>query len=101
MTQKEHVYAICFRPEVDDDVISFRNVKNIKGYIVVNFEVASFSSFQDIPKRLFCGGEVGDGSVNVIWKRSEVPNDAISCEDAEIFQEYVCINARKSKSYIY
>ena len=36
-----------FRPEVAGDVISGRNVKNIEGYdVVVNFEVASSSSFQ-------------------------------------------------------
>ena len=35
MTENEHVYAICCRPEVDDDVISIRDVKTIKGYSVV------------------------------------------------------------------
>ena len=63
MTQNEHVYAICCCPEVDDDVISGRNVKTIAGYIVVDFKVASSSSFRDFPKRLFCDGEVDDGSV--------------------------------------
>ena len=40
---------------------------------MVNFEVASFSSFQDFTKRLFCDGEVGDGSsgVNAIWNQPE------------------------------
>ena len=65
MTQNGHVYAICCQPAVDDDVISGRNVKAIEGYIVVNFEVASSSSFQDFPKWLFCVGEVGDGSDSV------------------------------------
>ena len=48
MTQNEHVYAICCRQEVAGDVISGENVKTIEGYAVVNFEVTSFSSFQDI-----------------------------------------------------
>ena len=66
----------------------------MKGYIVVNFEVASFSSFQDFPKRLFCDGEVGDGSsgMNAICSRPEIAGDVIFCEDAETFHEYVCIN---------
>ena len=30
MTQNEHVYAICCRPDVDDnDVISYENVKTL------------------------------------------------------------------------
>ena len=41
-----------------DDVISGQNVKNIEGYVVVNFEVASSYSFRDIKKKSFlddCG----------------------------------------------
>ena len=38
------------RPEVAGDVISGDNVKTIKGYALLNFEVASFSSYRDIPK---------------------------------------------------
>ena len=45
MTQNEHVYAICCRPEVHGDVISCKNVKTIERYVVVNFEVANSSSF--------------------------------------------------------
>ena len=44
-TQNEHVYAICCRPEIADDVISGENVKTVDGYAVLNFEVASLSSF--------------------------------------------------------
>ena len=60
MTQNEHVYAICCRPEVADDVVSGRYVKTIERYIGVYFEVASSSSFRDI-KKLFreCGGGGG------------------------------------------
>ena len=36
MTQNEHVYAICCRPEVARDVISGENVKTIKGYDVTS-----------------------------------------------------------------
>ena len=48
MTQNEHVYEICCRPEVVGDGISGENVKTIEGYAVLNFEVASSSSFQYI-----------------------------------------------------
>ena len=51
MTQNEHVYAICCRQEVGDDVISSRNAKTVEGYVLVHFEVAS--SFRDIPKNHF------------------------------------------------
>ena len=70
------------------------NLKVIDGNIVGgNVEVASSSSFRDFPKRLFRGCEVGDGSggVNTICRRPEVDDDVISVEDAETFQEYICI----------
>ena len=41
MTQNEHVYVICCRPEVTDDVISGGNVTTIEGYAVLNFEGAA------------------------------------------------------------
>ena len=61
---------------------------------MVVFEVASCSSSRDIPKQLFCNGEVCDGSggVNAICSRPEVTDDVIFGEDAETFQEYVCIH---------
>ena len=34
------------------DVICGENVKTIEGYDVLNFEVASFSSFRDIHKKI-------------------------------------------------
>ena len=46
MTQIEHVYAIFCGPEVAGDVISGGLVKTIKGYLVLNFEGASLSSFR-------------------------------------------------------
>ena len=52
MTQNEHVYAICCRPEVAGDVISGENVKTIEGYGVLNSEIASFSNFGDIKKNI-------------------------------------------------
>ena len=48
MSKNEHVYAICFRLEVVGDVISGENVKTIEGYVLLNIEVASFSSIRDI-----------------------------------------------------
>ena len=89
MTQNWHVYAICCQLEVDD-VISSRNIKTIQGYALVNFEGASFSTFQDFPKRSFCHGEVSDsiGSTNTICNRMAVDDDAISGTDVDTFQYY-------------
>ena len=47
MTQNEHVYAICCRPEVAGDVISSENVKTVEGYVMLNFETATISSFRE------------------------------------------------------
>ena len=41
MTQHDHVYMICCRPEVADDVISGGNVKTIEGYAVLNLKLLS------------------------------------------------------------
>ena len=41
MTQDQHNYAIKCPPEVAGDVISGKNVKTNKGYVVVNYEVTS------------------------------------------------------------
>ena len=54
--KNENVYAICCRPEADDEVISGRNVKTPEGYIVAKFDVISFNSFRDFPKRSLCDG---------------------------------------------
>ena len=56
MTQNEHIYAICCRPEVVGDIISCENVKIIKGYAVLNSEVAGFTNFRDIKKKSFRDG---------------------------------------------
>ena len=48
MTQNEHVYAICCRPEVSGDVISSENVETIEGYDLLNIEIASSSSFPNV-----------------------------------------------------
>ena len=61
MTQNEHVYAICCRPDVAGDVISGENVKTIEGYAVLNYEVASFNSYRDIKKKSFHDGGGGRG----------------------------------------
>ena len=82
-TDNEYVYAICCRREKGNDVIYDRNVKAILGYIVVNFEVASSSSFRDFPERLFCDAEAysGSGGLNAICSRLEVADDVISNRD--------------------
>ena len=40
--------------KIKDEAIEspFRNVKSIDGYVLVNFEVASLSSFRDIQKKI-------------------------------------------------
>ena len=63
MTQNEHVYAICCRLEVGCDVSSGGNVKTIEGYSVLDFEVASFSSFWDIPTNHFVKAADIDDSI--------------------------------------
>ena len=55
------VNAIFSRPEAADDVISGQNVKAVEGYVVVNFEVASLSSFELLKKPFRCGGRGGGG----------------------------------------
>ena len=69
MSHNERVYEIGSWPEVDGDVISSRNVKTVEGYVALNFEVASPSSFRHFLERSLCDGEVGDGSggVNAIF----------------------------------
>ena len=62
MTQNGHVCAICYRPNVYCDVISGQNIRTTLGYVAVNFEDASFTTFRDFPKPSFCDSEVGDGS---------------------------------------
>ena len=52
MTHNEHVFAICCRPEATGDIISGENVTTIEGYAVLNFEVASLSSFRDIQNKV-------------------------------------------------
>ena len=41
------------------EVLSGGNVKTTGGYVVLNFEVAGFSSFRDIKKSFRGGGEGG------------------------------------------
>ena len=94
MTQNAHAYATCCRPEVDDDVIYSQNIKTIEGYVAVNFEVASSSNFQNLPKMSFCDGEVSDGwdCTNAIFSRPEPDDDVISGEDVDTFKHYTRVN---------
>ena len=41
MTQNEHVYAMCCRLELADDIISSQIAKTVKGYVLLNFELDS------------------------------------------------------------
>ena len=48
MIQIEQLYTICCRPEEAGEVVSGETVRIVDGYVVLNFEAASFSSFRDI-----------------------------------------------------
>ena len=61
MTRNEHVYALFWRPEAAGDNISGENVKTIEGYAALNLEVASISSFLDIPQNSVRDGGGGGG----------------------------------------
>ena len=50
MTQNEHAYATCYRPEVAGEVISSGNENTADGYVALNFEAASFNSFRENKK---------------------------------------------------
>ena len=52
MTPNLHVCTICCRPEVVYGVISGLDVKTMESYLVINFEVASSNSFQDIQNKV-------------------------------------------------
>ena len=69
MTQNQHIYAIYGGPEVAGDVNScHQNVKTIRGYLSVNYEVACSSSFwENIPKNQFvmAAADIDD---NIKWK---------------------------------
>ena len=51
VTQNEHVYAMCCRPEVAGDIISGTNINTTESYAVLNFEAASFCSFRENQRR--------------------------------------------------
>ena len=83
MTQNEHVYAICCRPEVAGDVISGENAKTVEGYAVLNFEVASLCSFRDIQNKIptkpkAVGSGIVDRFSNFDNCQSEEAGDVIS-----------------------
>ena len=69
LTQNEHVYAICCRPEVADVVLSSENIKTIVGYAVLNIEVASISSIRDIQKNPFATTEAAADIDNSIKRK--------------------------------
>ena len=53
ITQNEHVYAVCCRPEVAGEVISGENVNTTDGCGTLNFEAASLCSFRENQNHLF------------------------------------------------
>ena len=61
MIQNEHVYAICYQPEVAGDIISSENVNTVEGYALLHFEVSSFSILRDSKKSFRDGGGGGGG----------------------------------------
>ena len=46
MIKNEHVYAIFCRLEVAGDLTSCVNVKTVEGYVMLNFEAASITSYR-------------------------------------------------------
>ena len=68
---------------VDCDVISGLNVETIVGYVAVNSEVASSSSFRDDRDKIIPDAEVGGGAggINAICCEPEVADDVISGKD--------------------
>ena len=48
MTPNEHVYAICCRLEVGDDVISGHNVKTVEDYVLNMPALVVFEILTDI-----------------------------------------------------
>ena len=61
MKKNEQVNAICCRPEIAGDDLSCDGIETIEGYAALNFEIASFSSFQDIQTKSFRDGGCGGG----------------------------------------
>ena len=68
MAQNEHVYTICWQPEVAGGITSGENIKTVEGHAVLNFEVTSFSSFRDIKKNHFLREAALDIDDNIKWK---------------------------------
>ena len=63
--------------------------------MILNFEDASFSTFQDFRKRSFCHGPVDDGrggGMETISSRLEVADDVISSTVVDTFKCYACVN---------
>ena len=52
MIQNWHICVVFGGPEVAGDVITSQNVNTIEGYIVVNFEIASSSSYWENKKKI-------------------------------------------------
>ena len=48
MTQNFHVFAICRRPEIDNDVISGQDVDNVGVDVHIKFGDSRSSRFRDI-----------------------------------------------------
>ena len=55
-----HAYSICCRPEVAGCIGVGCDVLAVEGYVLVNFEVASYNIFRDNPD-----AEVGSGAVGI------------------------------------
>ena len=72
MTQNEHVFAICCRPEVAGDVIYGGSVKTIERYPLLKFEVASYGSFRDIQTNHFVTEAEADIDDSIKRKRIHV-----------------------------
>ena len=52
MTNNGHIYAICCRPDVADDVVCVGWMWTIEGYEAANSEIGSSSRFRDITNKV-------------------------------------------------
>ena len=62
MIKYGHAYLICCRPEVAGGSILGCDVKAVEGYVMIHFDVAGCSIFQDNGEKIFPDAEVGGGA---------------------------------------
>ena len=74
----QHIDLCCVQSRIG--LISGENVKTIEGYVELNFEVASFSSFRDIEKHFVTAAAEAKADIDDSIKRRRIrvsPNDLL------------------------